>query len=137
MRRLTDGGVVHAEVAADGADHDLPRIESDPDVDRRAAVRALAGVALHALVDAERRVTGAQRVILLGQRRAEERHDPVAHHLVDRAVVPVDGFHHELEDGVQDLARFLGIALRQQLHRSLQVGEEHGHLLALALERHG
>jgi hypothetical protein len=72
-------------------------------------------------------------VVLVGQRRAAQRHDPVAHHLVHRALVAVDGFHHPLEHGVQDLACVLGIAVGEQLHRALQIGEEHGHLLAHAL----
>ena len=73
-------------------------------------------------------------MILVGQRRAEERHDPVAHDLVHRALVAVDRLHHALEDGVEELARLLGIAVGEQLHRALEVGEEHRDLLALALE---
>ena len=73
-------------------------------------------------------------MVLVGERRAEERHDPVAHHLVDGALVAVDGLHHVLEDGVEELARLLGIAVGEQLHRALEVGEEHGDLLALALQ---
>ena len=38
-------------------------------------------------------------------------------------------------DGIEQLARLLGIAVGEQLHRALEVGEEHGHLLALALQR--
>jgi hypothetical protein len=43
--------------------------------------------------------------------------------------------HHVLEDGIEELARLLGIAVREQLHRSSEVGEEHRDLLALALQR--
>jgi hypothetical protein len=46
----------------------------------------------------------------------------------------MDCFHHPFEYGVEELARVLGIAVGQQFHRALEVGEEHGHLLALALE---
>ena len=74
-------------------------------------------------------------MVLVGQRRAEERHDPVAHHLVDGALVAVDRLHHVLEHGVEELARLLGVAVGEQLHRALEVGEEHGDLLALAFER--
>ena len=82
----------------------------------------------------QRGVAGAHRVVLVGDRRAEQRHDPVAHHLVDRALVVMDGLHHPLEDRVEELARLLGVAVGEQLHRALEVGEEHGDLLALALE---
>ena len=50
-------------------------------------------------------------MILVRERRAEERHDAVAHHLVDRPLVPMDGLHHVFQDRVQKLARFLGIAI--------------------------
>ena len=52
----------------------------------------------------------------MGQRRAEERHDPVAHDLVHGALVAVHGLHHPLEDWIEDLARLLGIAISEQLH---------------------
>ena len=83
----------------------------------------------------ERGVARPHGVVLVGHRRAEQRHDPVAHDLVDGALVAVDGLHHPFEHGIEELPRLLGIAVGEQLHRALQVGEEHGDLLALALER--
>src|SRR6516225_3124162 len=80
-------------------------------------------------------VAGPHRVVLVGQWRPEERHDPIPCHLVDRALVAMDRLHHVLEDWVQELSGLLGIAVRQQLHRSLRVGEEDRDLLPLALER--
>ena len=47
----------------------------------------------------------------------------------------MDGLHHPLEHGIEDLARLLGIAVGEQLHRSLEVSEEDRDLLALALKR--
>jgi class 3 adenylate cyclase len=41
----------------------------------------------------------------------EERHDPVAHHLVDGALVTMDRFHHMLEDRIEKLARLFGITV--------------------------
>jgi hypothetical protein len=70
----------------------------------------------------------------MGQGRAEEGHDPVAHHLVHGALVTMYRLHHVLEDGVEELARLLGIAVGQQLHGALEVGKEDGDLLSLALE---
>ena len=93
--------------------------------------RIFADILLHP----ERGITGADRVVLVGERRTEERHDPVAHHLVHGALVAVDRLHHPFEDRVEKLARLLRITVGEQLHRALQVGEEHGHLLALTLER--
>jgi hypothetical protein len=136
MRRLTDGRVIHVKVVADGADHDFARVEADTDLHRR-TVRAprLLGVPIDRFLHLERGIAGADGVVLVRNRCAEERHDPVAHHLVHRALVAVDGLHHVREDRVEDLARFLGIAVGEQLHRALEIGEQDGHLLPLAFER--
>jgi hypothetical protein len=45
------------------------------------------------------------------------------------------GVHHELEDGIEDLAGLFGVTVRKQLHRALHIGEEDGDLLALAFQR--
>ena len=86
------------------------------------------------LLHPQRRVARPHRVVLVGERRAEERHDAVAHDLVDRALVAVDGLHHPLEHRVEELPRLLGVAVGEQLHRALEVGEEDRDLLALAFE---
>ena len=135
MGRLPDGGVVHAEVAADGADDDLAGVQADADVsaDGLGAPERL-GVAGHGRLHLQRRIAGAHGVVLVGQRRAEQRHDPVAHHLVDGALVAVDGLHHALEHRVEELPRLLRVPIGEELHRALQVGEEDRDLLALAFE---
>ena len=55
-------------------------------------------------------------MVLVGERGAKQRHDAVPHHLVDRALVPVNGLHHVFEDRVEQLPGFLGVAISQQLH---------------------
>ena len=74
-------------------------------------------------------------MIFMGERRPEQRHDSVPHDLVDRALVAVDGLHHQLEYGIKKLACLLGIAVCEQLHRAFHVGEQHRDLLALAFDR--
>ena len=95
----------------------------------------LVTVPAHPLLHAEGRVGRAHRVVLVGERRAEEGHDPVSHDLVDGALVVVNGLHHALEHRVEQSPRLLGVAVGEQLHRALQIREQDGHLLALALER--
>jgi hypothetical protein len=73
-------------------------------------------------------------VVLVGERRPEERHDAVAHDLVDGTLIAVNRLHHPLEYRVEDLACFLRIAVAEQLHRTFKVGEENCDLLALAFE---
>jgi hypothetical protein len=46
----------------------------------------------------------------------------------------VDGLHHVLEHGIEQLARLLGVAIGEQFHRPLEIGEQHGDLLALAFQ---
>ena len=93
------------------------------------------GIALHRLLHPERRIARPHGVVFVGERRAEERHDPVAHHLIHRALVTMHGLHHVFQYGVEELARLLGIAVGEQLHRALEIGEEDGDLLALTLQR--
>src|SRR4030095_15782914 len=124
VRGLADSRVVHAQVGPDRADDDLARIEAHADLDWDAtgALR-LIDVTPDALLHPKRGVTRPHRVILVGQRGAEEGHDAVAHHLVHGALVAVDGLHHQLENGIQELVRLLRIAVGEKLHRALQVRE--------------
>ena len=136
MSGLADGGVVHSQIAPDAADQDVAGVEPGADLhlDTLAAPQ-LFRVAPDGVLHAQRRVAGAHRMILVRQRRAEERHDAVTHHLIHRALVSMDGVHHPLEDWIEELAGVLGVSLGEQLHGAFQIGEEHGHLLALAFER--
>ena len=90
-------------------------------------------IALYRLLHSQRGVAGANTVVLVGQGRSEQRHDPVAQHLADRPLIAMDGFHHPLQDRIENPARFLRVAIGDQFHRSLHIGEQHGNLLALAL----
>jgi hypothetical protein len=135
MRRLAYGRVVHVEIAADGAHDDLARVEPDADLDhRRVRASHLVRVLLDALLHPQCGVTRAHRVVFVGERRTEQGHDPVAHHLVDGSLEAVHRLHHVLEHGIEDLPRFFGIAIGEEFHRSLEVREEHRHLLPLAFE---
>ena len=135
MRRLADGGVIHVEIAADRAHDDLTGVEPHADLHvETLASPKLLGVAAHRLVHPEGGVTSAYRVIFVSDRRPEQCHDPITHHLVDGAFIPMNRLHHPFEHRVEELARLLGVAIGQQLHRALQVGEEDRDLLALAFE---
>ncbi len=136
MRRLPHGGVVHAQVAGDGAKHDLSRVQSHTDLDLDAAASPhLVRDAPDGLLHAEGGVARAQSMVLVGERGAEERHDPVAHDLVDGSLVPVHRLHHQFEDRVENRARLFGITVSQQFHRALHIGKKDRDLLSLTLER--
>ena len=73
-------------------------------------------------------------MVLVGERRAEQRHDAVTHHLIDGALVAVDGLHHPFEHRIENPSSLFGIPVGEQLHGALEVREEDRDLLALALE---
>jgi hypothetical protein len=111
-----------------------PRVQADSNIERETVRSAnLRRIASDGGLHVERGVARAHCVIFVGHGRAEERHDPVAHHLVHGALVAVDRLHYVLKDRIQELAGLFGVAVSEQLHRALQVGEEYGDLLALAL----
>jgi hypothetical protein len=47
----------------------------------------------------------------------------------------MNGLHHVVDHRVQDPPRFLDVAIGEQLHRGLEIREQHGNELALAFER--
>jgi len=73
MGGLAHGGVVHAEIAPDGAHDHIARVHTDPDLDGDPllpadAVRVLPDGLLHP----ERGIAGAHGVVLVGEGSAEE-----------------------------------------------------------------
>jgi hypothetical protein len=130
------GRELHVQVVADSPDYDLARVEPDADRERHAVLGAdLARVRAGGVTQTERRVAGALRVILVGDRRAEERHAAVPGELVDEPLEALDAVAEDAEEALHDLRPRLGVELLRQLHRALHVGEEDGDLLALALDR--
>jgi hypothetical protein len=77
---------------------------------------------------------GALRMVLVGDRSAEQGEDAVARGLRDVPLVAVNRIDHQLKSGIDDRARVLGVETLDQLHRALDVGEEGGDGLALAFK---
>ena len=129
-------GVVHAQVVADLPHHDLARVDPDPRREVEAALEAqLVGEARELVAQLQRREARALRVVLVRDRRAEQRHDPVAGVLIHRALVAVYALGEDLEEAIEQTVPVLGVELRREIGRALHVGEQHRHLLALAFER--
>jgi hypothetical protein len=122
------------QVAVDSAHHDLARVEAHPDLDGHTlGALHVSGVGPHRGLHGQGRVAGADRVVLLGQRGTEQRHDPVTQHLVDGALIPAHSLDHAFEDRVEQAAGVFGVAVGQEFQGPLEVGEEDGDLLALPL----
>ena len=134
-RRLPDGRVIHVQVVANGPHHHLAGVEPHPKLNGQAMhALHLLPVAANSLLHAQGGIARAHGVVLVRQRRPKQRHDAIAHDLVDRPFITVHGRHHALEHGVQQLSGLFGVAVGEQLHGALQVGEQDGDLLALAFE---
>ena len=86
------------------------------------------------LAQVQRRVARTLRMILVGDRRAEQRHDAVARELVDETLEALDALGENREEALHDRAPLFRVELLGEVHRALHVGEQHRHLLVLAFE---
>jgi hypothetical protein len=135
MRGLAHGRVVHVQIVANGPHYHLARVQAHPDLDFD-PVRAadLGTVAPERVLHGQGGVTGPDGVVFMGDGSAEQGHDAIPQHLIDRALIAMHGVHHALQHRIEQLPGFLGVAVGQQFHGALQVGKQHGDLLALAFE---
>ena len=123
-----------AVAGADAAGDDLAGVDPDPGREVEAGVAAqLGGVGGDVVEHPQCRVTGALGVVLVGDRGAEDGHDPVAGELVDGALEGLDGAGQQGEEALHDLAPLLRVLALGEVHRAAHVGEENGHELALAI----
>jgi hypothetical protein len=76
-------------------------------------------------------------MVLMGERRAEQREDAVAGGLHDIAVVVTDRLDHQLQGWIYNRAGLLRIEFLHQLSGALDVGEQRGDRFALAFETFG
>jgi len=83
----------------------------------------LLAVAAERFREVERCVARPPGVILVGDGRAEERHDAVAGVLVHGPLEAVHALGEELEEAVEDAVPLLGIELLGEVHRALHIGE--------------
>src|SRR5579883_3462143 len=91
VHAVAQHGVAHALARADVADQHGVAMDADPHAQRLVALGPPLRVELlHAALDAQCRHAGAQGMVLEQRRRPPERHHPVAHELVDRAMLLVD-----------------------------------------------
>ena len=83
----------------------------------------LVGVTLEVLLHPAGGVQGALRMILMRDRRAEQREDAIPRRLRHIALVAMHRVHHQLERGIDQAARLLRVEVLDQLHRALDVRE--------------
>ncbi len=125
-----------AQVIADLSDDHGTRVETDPDAHLHSTLTSeLLGQPADRLLDGEGGLRRASRVVLEGNGRAEERHEPVAEKLVHGALVPVHSLGHQPERAVEQLVHPLRVEPLGKPRGLGDVHEEHRDLLALALQR--
>ena len=125
MRRRTGDVIGQVEAVFDRLDDDHAGVHPDPDL--HILVPEPGDGCLHG----QRRRAGAQGMILMRARGSEERHDAVASHLVDHAVVAIDGTPHRVDRGLQAAQCILGIGTIDETRRIADVGKDQGQALAL------
>src|SRR5215470_14564488 len=81
----------------------------------------------------ERLADAAPGMVFVRNGRAEQCEDAVASTL-HVAIIVAGHIDHYFQRRVDDRARLLGVEVLDKVHRALDVGEQHGDRLALALE---
>jgi hypothetical protein len=124
------------QVVRNGAHDDVARVEPDAHLHWQAVGAAhLVGIAAEGGLHGQRRITGACRMVFVSQWRPEQGHDPIAQHLVHRALIAVHGLHHGMQSRVQEGLRLFRVEVADQLRRPFEVGKQHGDLLPFAFQR--
>jgi NAD(P)-dependent dehydrogenase (short-subunit alcohol dehydrogenase family) len=133
---VTDARVCHAPLGAGEARDQRAGGDADADPDLDAAPAGLLAAELvHELEHVERRGHRAEPVVRPRQGRAEDRHQPVAQHLIHDAAVGADGVEHERVVAVQQLDRLLRRETLGDPGERPDVGEHDAGLDVLAPER--
>ena len=122
VHRVAHRRVLARGLRTDHPDHDGPGVDADADLEVDLELGAeVVDRASHVEPAAHR----AERIVLMRDRRAEEREHAVAHQSRDRPVVPRDGRVHARERLAHDLGPILGIHALGDRGRPGDVGEEH------------
>ncbi len=123
-------------VGANRSHHNFAGIEPDPNLDRRTSLCAQPGrIFRHVLLQPQRRVESALRMILMRDRRTEQRKNPVAGGLHDVPVVAMHRVDHQLQRRIDNRPRLFRIEPLHQIHRPLDIGKQRRNSLALTPRR--
>ena len=131
---MTDRRVLGMASSLDRPHHHLARVHSNAGFNKNLALRAQTiGVAMQLLLHRQRRMKCPLRMVLVRDGRAEQGEDPITRRLRNVAAVAMHRLNHETQHRVDDRARLFGIEIAHQLGRALDVSEQCGDGLALAV----
>ena len=131
--RMPNRGVLGVRViGSNRSHHHFAGVEADPNFDRRISRGAQSGrIFRHVLLHPQRRVKSALRMVLMRDRRAEQRKNPIASGLHDVTVVAMHRVDHQLQRRIDNRPRLFRIEPLHKIHRSLDIGKQRRHGLAL------
>jgi hypothetical protein len=86
------------QIVADRTDHDFTRIEPHSDLDLDLVCLAdLVGVCPEGRLHRQGRIARPDGMIFMGNRRPKQRHNAIAHDLVDGPLIPMHRCHHPFQ----------------------------------------
>ncbi len=129
VHRVTQDRVFPALLAAEAAGHHLAAGNAHVNPQFTAEVGAKS---LHGALDVEGGADRAQRIVAMGDRRAEQRHHRISHVLVDRATIVLDGPVGGGEKTRHQVVQLFGVEGARKVRETRDVGEQDGDLAALA-----
>ena len=110
VHRVTGHRVRGARGGAEASRDDRAAVDADVEHHALAESRRPSLAELRAALEhLQRRVQRALRVVFVSDRRAEDRHDGIAHEFLDEAVVALDRLRQRREERVLEGANLLGI----------------------------
>jgi hypothetical protein len=124
IHRVSDHRVGAVLRAAEAARHHFAGGDADVHRQRLVGLGAKRG---HGLVDLRRGPHRALRLVAMGDRRAEGRHDRVTDVLVDRAAVALDDFVDDAEIAAEQRVDVFRVVGARELRVARQIGEEDRH----------
>jgi hypothetical protein len=97
MRRLPHGRIIHVQVIADGAHHNLTGVQAYTNLDLHAMGAAhCVSIAAYAGLHGQGGVAGPHGVVFMSQRCPEQSHNAVPKDLVHGALIVVHRLHHDM-----------------------------------------
>ena len=133
--RVADRGVFDSQVVADCADDDLPRVDAHPHREAQPRGAAHFGrVGGELILQRQRRPARTLRMVLVGDRRTKQRHDPIAGELVHGPLETVNAVAEDREEVLHDPPPHLRVCLLGEIHRPHDVRKQHRDLLVLTVE---
>ena len=113
------------DVARQQSSHDLAGVDADAQLHLRAVAALQVVVELRdGRLHGEGRADGALGIVLVRDRRPEDRHDGVADVLVDRPAIALDLARQRGEERGQDSTQVFGVELFPERGRAGQIGEQ-------------